>query len=714
MSDLLTSALNFLSSAATPILRWALLMNLWTGALLVVALLLDRLLARRVSASWRILLFLVVFARLALPADWTSPVGLLSPASPAPQTASVVTAFTLDSVSAEVPAATGNALAAPVASYTPMNLLALAAIAAGIGLLAIRWGIHSRRLGGVIRSSSAARLEWAELAPRATTLEHPSAGPMVIGIARPRIILPGPIMQKLHPSSAARVIRHEAAHIARLDHLLAAGLHAVVMLCWPILPLWIAAARVRSLMELACDERALEGSDDTGRQSYAATLIDLATPGSRWSPLHSPLALGFGLSVAARVRAMKATRRWRNWAQAAIVLPAGLGLLACSGNGAAGGTKVAATPVSPPAVKAVPSASGDVSQTTTQIQLSLRVLSAWPKGAADGKVPVLADIPIIDTVFTNPAQAGEVRIISYEQADKIANGIKGGTIMAPRVTTAPDQKATIQIGEQDARGNQTTGMRFDLTPTVTADGCVVKIELEEYGEPNARKVTNVAINIPKGMTAAYLLPAKAGAEPRLILIDAGVRTTTTVVADASAWADKLEYPLVLFQTPMWTAEQVRTLLAKPLGNDWYLPLPQGEPQRLIASLGRPHFIASPALLLKDSETGSIQSSDRDKAGAAIGTKLEISGKDGPNGLTVNFRWFDADGQLLIEGREMLLSRELPEALVCVAPRKAGEHFRLLCINPKVIRSKAEYPFQTEGSFTEIGPGEPVLPPTPAR
>src|SRR4051812_191474 len=66
-----------LVQAGETLLRWAGPMILSTGAILLGALATDRLLERRVSASMRLALYLVVLARLALPAGWVSPLGLL-------------------------------------------------------------------------------------------------------------------------------------------------------------------------------------------------------------------------------------------------------------------------------------------------------------------------------------------------------------------------------------------------------------------------------------------------------------------------------------------------------------------------------------------------------------------------------------------------------------------------------------------------------------
>src|SRR5690348_15672317 len=45
-------------------------LNVWTAALLGAALVLDRVLARRTRASWRIALYAPVALRIMLPLDW--------------------------------------------------------------------------------------------------------------------------------------------------------------------------------------------------------------------------------------------------------------------------------------------------------------------------------------------------------------------------------------------------------------------------------------------------------------------------------------------------------------------------------------------------------------------------------------------------------------------------------------------------------------------
>jgi hypothetical protein len=66
-----------LAAVGEALLGWVGPINLTTGLILAAALTADRLLERRVAASLRLWLYAAVLLRLALPADWHSPFGLL-------------------------------------------------------------------------------------------------------------------------------------------------------------------------------------------------------------------------------------------------------------------------------------------------------------------------------------------------------------------------------------------------------------------------------------------------------------------------------------------------------------------------------------------------------------------------------------------------------------------------------------------------------------
>ena len=256
-------------------------MTLATAAILVAAWLADRALERRVAASLRLFLYAAVLARLALPADWQNPLGLLGTRSSG---GGVTVAGEAVVFSVEAPAA-------PSVALGPGGWAALLYAAVVLVLLA-RW-IWVRLL--LRRRLHACRpLPLRE--GGVPVMLHEELGPFVAGLLRPRIVLPATLLDSSDDEALACVLRHEAAHVRRRDPLLSALVQIACILAWPVLPVWIAALRIRTLMEVACDEHALKSADPAARRRYGEVLLALAegaTPQPRLlgrPPLRIPAA----------------------------------------------------------------------------------------------------------------------------------------------------------------------------------------------------------------------------------------------------------------------------------------------------------------------------------------------------------------------------------------------------------------------------------------
>jgi len=134
------------------------------------------------------------------------------------------------------------------------------------------------------------------------------AGPAVVGLLRPRIVLPL-WLTGAPPAQQALVLAHEQAHIAARDpQLLGLALLALVAMPWN-LPLWWQVRRLRHAIEVDCDARVLAAGHD--RQDYGAALIDV---GARHSGMRgAALAMAQSPSfLEQRIRIMVGTPgRWR-------------------------------------------------------------------------------------------------------------------------------------------------------------------------------------------------------------------------------------------------------------------------------------------------------------------------------------------------------------------------------------------------------------------
>jgi beta-lactamase regulating signal transducer with metallopeptidase domain len=293
---------------------WLLPVNMWTALLLGCALLVDRALARRARASLRIALYAPVALKVLVPLSWSIPL------AHAPRVVTLLTPLAL--APSPVPPAI------PAAPALTLHLTLLAIYVAVAALLAARALIRRVRLS---RALDAARPAPTIEAP-CPVVSHSELGPMVVGLISPRIVVPQAMLDETNRPALDLVLRHEVAHLQRRDPWLSAALQLLVVIAWPVAPLWIAAARVRHLIELACDEAALVDADATLRRRYGHALLDVAERGS--FTIAGAGELSFGSTLRARIEALGAQRHWPRALQAFLVGAAVASFAACSSVGA--------------------------------------------------------------------------------------------------------------------------------------------------------------------------------------------------------------------------------------------------------------------------------------------------------------------------------------------------------------------------------------------
>jgi len=101
----------------------------------------------------------------------------------------------------------------------------------------------------------------------------PEAGPAVVGLLRPRIVVPEWLLEA-SPSHQAMALAHEQAHLGGHDpQLLTVALCLVVLMPWNF-PLWWQLHRLRYAIEVDCDAKVLETGLDT--RLYGEMLIDVS------------------------------------------------------------------------------------------------------------------------------------------------------------------------------------------------------------------------------------------------------------------------------------------------------------------------------------------------------------------------------------------------------------------------------------------------------
>ncbi|HKD15027.1 MAG TPA: M56 family metallopeptidase, partial [Candidatus Angelobacter sp.] len=114
--------------------------------------------------------------------------------------------------------------------------------------------------------------------------------PLTTGALRPKIILPAD-HSEWSPLRRSAVLRHEMAHIKRLDILTQTIADCALVLYWFHPLVWITSLAMRAERERACDDRVLAAG--TKPSEYAHELLEIA------SSLRQP-ALGAALAMARR------------------------------------------------------------------------------------------------------------------------------------------------------------------------------------------------------------------------------------------------------------------------------------------------------------------------------------------------------------------------------------------------------------------------------
>ena len=155
-----------------------------------------------------------------------------------------------------------------------------------------------------------------------------AGGPALVGVLRPRVILPADFESRFTAEERPLVIAHELAHLRAGDAQVNALVAAVRALCW-FNPLVFAASRLLRLdQELSCDA-AVMSREPAGRRHYANAMVKAQHLDFAGLPLASGWTAGGPHPLSRRLAMLKRPipGRPRRWAGVA----AAIGLAAASG-----------------------------------------------------------------------------------------------------------------------------------------------------------------------------------------------------------------------------------------------------------------------------------------------------------------------------------------------------------------------------------------------
>jgi type II secretory pathway component GspD/PulD (secretin)/beta-lactamase regulating signal transducer with metallopeptidase domain len=272
---------NFLSFA------WPML---WQSSLLIVVLFtFDFLFRRKLRASIRYALWLVVLLKLCLPTTFALPT---SPAwwlhkTPPPIVAKPQKHFTVTYDNAPLPEIQQAPLPVFVSPKPAMTnaawlLVVSAAVSSALFVwLLVRWWQITRQIR---RAATSERL--SIIAAKAqkvvgmkfkvqVKLTTNSMSPAVCGLFRPVILIPQSLAENFSDEQLRAVLLHELIHLLRRDVWMNFAQALLQIFYWWHPLVWLANARIRRVREEAVDDAVMLALRDEA-ESYAPTLLEVA------------------------------------------------------------------------------------------------------------------------------------------------------------------------------------------------------------------------------------------------------------------------------------------------------------------------------------------------------------------------------------------------------------------------------------------------------
>ncbi|HWY31046.1 MAG TPA: M56 family metallopeptidase, partial [Candidatus Acidoferrum sp.] len=280
-----------LNQCGGPFLGFAWSMLWQSSLLIVVVFLLEKLLARKIRASVRHALWLVVLVKLLLPPALALPTGAmwwLSPGKPIAKLP-VVNHYTVTlGAIAPMPERAAPAFVAAPEPPSPTLSIAGGILAAGVtvSLALLLWsGFRWWQVRQTVKSAAetadlndaletAQRLAGFHSSVRLKTVEE-QVSPAVCGLFRPVILLPRALAENLSATGLRTILVHEIVHLRRRDVWVNFAQVLLQIVYWWHPLLWLANGSIRRVREEAVDDAVMLALRDDSAE-YASTLLEVA------------------------------------------------------------------------------------------------------------------------------------------------------------------------------------------------------------------------------------------------------------------------------------------------------------------------------------------------------------------------------------------------------------------------------------------------------
>ncbi|NRA62201.1 MAG: TonB family protein [Psychrobium sp.] len=113
------------------------------------------------------------------------------------------------------------------------------------------------------------------------------AGAMLIGLLKPKLILPSDYQTAYSKTQLTLILEHELCHYQRFDNLMNVLAIIILSLCWFNPLVWLGYRSFRRSQEIACDSHVLQNKNTQQRIEYAKALINCAEQANTKLCIHS-------------------------------------------------------------------------------------------------------------------------------------------------------------------------------------------------------------------------------------------------------------------------------------------------------------------------------------------------------------------------------------------------------------------------------------------
>ena len=284
-----------------------------TAGYLILAVLILRLILRRLPKNLLLWLWGLVGLRLILPFSLESALSLIPRARPIPMDIAYSPSPAIDSGVAVIDRAVNPVMAE---SLTPAAWASVNPVQIVLTIASIIW------LAGVAVMLLYAAFSYCRLS-RKCAVSLPLGDnrylcdgirtPFVLGIINPKIYLPS----DMNPENQSYVLEHETAHLRHRDHWWKPLGFLLLSIYWFHPLVWIAYILFCRDLEMACDERAIAGMGEGERKAYSYALLSCAAHGRVMAAC--PLAFGEN-SVKSRIKNVLHFKKAGFWVSAAVVV----------------------------------------------------------------------------------------------------------------------------------------------------------------------------------------------------------------------------------------------------------------------------------------------------------------------------------------------------------------------------------------------------------